>query len=64
MYSKSRHGRDWLGVDINSGLSAQQSAGRDAQTAARPTVARYIYLQFRTNIKHRFFCDTIIRYLN
>lgn len=41
MYSKYLHGRDWLGVDINSGLSAQQSAGRDAQTAARPTAARY-----------------------
>jgi hypothetical protein len=41
VYSKSRHGRDWLGVDINSGLSAQQSAGRDAQTAARPTAARW-----------------------
>ena len=34
MYSKSRHGRDWLGVDINSGLCAQQSAGRDAQASA------------------------------
>ena len=42
MYSKSRHGRDWSGVDINSALSAQQSAGRDAQTAARPTAARYV----------------------
>ena len=26
MYSKSHHGRDWLGADINSGLSAKQSA--------------------------------------
>jgi len=50
VYSKSRHGRDWLGVDINSGLSAQQSAGKDAQTAARPTAARYRYLQL-TDIK-------------
>ena len=50
MYSKSPHGRDWLGVDINSGMSAQ-SAGRDAQTASRPTAASYFYVSFTANSK-------------
>jgi hypothetical protein len=42
VYSKFRHGRNWLGVDINLGLSAQQSASRDAKTAMRPTAARWV----------------------